>query len=330
MKTPHLTLLSDEAVKSGIFRIADTLIDDALCRAKAPGGDPEEVIHFLRTTTKRLRALLQLIRPEIGKTAFVTENARWKKIADRLGPSRDRVLAAKTMKALSKSAATVPTPNGQRCGGHDRTRRAESAEKRLEQKAIRQATNDFDLARRSFHRLRIDADGWAVIGPGLLKVYRQARRRMLEAIFHPSDLAFHRWRIRVKHLFYQLEWLEPVWPTRFIALHERLHELEEKLGADHDLVVLRNMLEKGTIFLGPCRGVKKSAKKKSGRLRRACKTTGARIFRKKPGKFGRECKRRWKAWKNDLNNDPSRRENGEFEGIFKQPRNGILDLQGKM
>jgi len=320
MRTIDLTLLPNEAVKSGIFRIADTLIEDALCRAKAPGSDPEEVIHFFRTTTKRLRALLQLIRPEIGRAAFVTENARWKKIAGQLAIPRDRVLVAKTMKTLSKSAAIVLAPNEQCCGGHDKTCRAESAGKSLEQQAIRQATNDCDLARSSFYRLRIDADGWAAIGPGLLKVYRQARRRMLKAISHPSDLNFHRWRVRVKHLFYQLEWLEPVWPARFIALRERLHELEKKLGTDHDLVVLRNVLKEGTkgaAFLGPCRGVKKSAKKTSRCLRRSCKTTGIRIFREKPGKFGRKCKRRWEAWRNDCNNGPSPHENGKFEATFK-------------
>jgi CHAD domain-containing protein len=60
---------------------------------------------------------------------------------------------------------------------------------------------------------------------------------MQASFAHPTGLAFHRWRIRVKHLYYQLEWLEPVRPKRFAAMLKRLHRLEEKLGADHDLAV---------------------------------------------------------------------------------------------
>lgn len=303
MKTTDTTLRADEPVKAGILRLADALIDDALRRARHPSRDPVDDVHCFRTTTKRLRALLQIIRPVIGKAAFARENAWLKKAACRLASSRDRAVAGKTLNALAKSAPGH-LPPGTLCRSVvGAAHHAEAPARGNHQRAMSQAAHDLEKARSGLHRLRIQGEGWAAIGPGLVRVYRQARRRMQAAFAHPSDLAFHRWRIRVKHLYYQLEWLEPVRPRRFAAMLKRLHKLEEKLGADHDLVVLRNMLEKGSSEFdspGAIQRVKKSAIRKSKRLRRSSKRLGAVIFGEKPGGFACKCRRRWKAWKTEI------------------------------
>lgn len=294
-----MILRANEPVKAGILRLADALIDDALRRARNPSRDPVEDVHFFRTTTKRLRALLQLIRPMIGKTAFARENARLKNAADRLAYSRDREVAGKTLEALAKSASRRLPRGTPPHSGEDVPRHAGASANGDRQHAMSQAAHDLEQAQIGLHRLRIQGEGWAAIGPGLLRVYRQARRRMRVAFAHPSDLAFHRWRIRVKHLFYQLEWLEPMRPGRFATMHKRLHKLEERLGADHDLVVLRKMLKKGLgQFESPdaIRRANRSAIRKSKRLRRSCKPLGAKIFGEKPGRFGRKCRRCWKTW----------------------------------
>lgn len=297
MKTTDMTLRADEPVKAGILRLADALIDDALRRSRHPSRDLVEDVHFFRTTTKRLRALLQLVRPVISKTAFARENAWLKKAACRLAASRDGAVAGETLKTLAKSTPGH-LPAGTLNRAPDEHAKAPTRGDHL-QRAMRQAARDLEKARRGLHRLRIDAEGWAAIGPGLLRVYRQARRRMHAAFAHPSDRAFHGWRIRVKHLYYQLEWVEPVRSRRFAAMLKRLHELEEKLGADHDLAVLRKLLKKGSIEFdspGALRRVKNSAVRRSKRLRRSSKPLGAKVFSEKPACFGRKCRRRWKAW----------------------------------
>lgn len=299
MKMTAMTLRANEPVKAGILRLTDALIDDALRRARQPGPDPVEDAHFFRTTTKRLRALLQLIRPVIGKTAFARENAWLKNAADRLASSRDRAVAGQTLRALAKPAPCHLPPGTLQHSGGDAAHHAEASANGKHQRAMSQAAHDLERARNGFHRLRIQGEGWDAIGPGLQRVYRQARRRMRAAFAHPSDRAFHRWRIRVKHLFYQLEWLEPVRTRRFASMLKRLHKLEEKLGADHDLVVLRKMLSKGSGEFGSrddIQRVRKSAIRKSRRLRRSSKPLGAKIFGEKPGRFGCKCRRRWKVW----------------------------------
>ncbi len=288
MKQPDYTFRADKSTGEEVHRIADGLIDAALHRARHPGRDAVEDVHFFRTTAKRLRALLQLIRPMIAMTTFDRENERLKRAADRLAPFRDRAVAAETVKAFGKAAGLLwelhradrkPTAKGSR------------------RNAMRQAARDLELSRIGFQQLRFHGENWDLVGPGLMRVYKQARRRMKEARTHPGDRAFHRWRIRVKQLFHQLRWLEPVWPRRFRKLSRRLHKLEEMLGADHDLVVLCALLEKTPGRLEEIAQVKKSAAKQSRRLRRASERLGGKTLNETPRRFRRSCERHWQAWR---------------------------------
>jgi len=293
MKTTGLTFRRDESTRAGVLRITDGLIRAALHRARHHSSDPEDVVHFLRTTTKRLRALLQLIRPVIAKTAFEREDARLKRIAIRLAPFRDRTVVLETLRAFvprlvnpCKSSAANSTGTAHADGRREH--------------AMRAAAGGLEQSRRGFHRLRIGGEGWEAVGPGLANVYTQARKRMKAASADPSDRAFHRWRIRVKQLYYQLQWLEPVWPKQFARMLKRLHKLGENLGADHDLAVLREVFGEirggfdGADAIGH---VKKYAAKKSRRLRRASELLGAKALGKTLRRFRRSCQRRWRVWK---------------------------------
>lgn len=292
MKKSGLTFRANESAKAGVIRIVDGLIDAALRLTRPPSRDAAQEVHFLRTTTKRLRALLQLIRPVIEGTVFERENARLKKAAFRLAPFRDRAVAGETLKALGKSSAILWQSGLADCVGKVRSAGSRRS-------AMRAAGRDLEQSRLGFHRLRIRGEGWAAFGPGLMKIYRQTRRRMKEAYAHPSDEGFHRWRIRVKQLDYLLQWLDPVWPKHFSKMRRNLHELEKKLGADHDLVVLLHLLEET-----PCdfddaavEQVKRAAAKKSGDLRRVSAPLGAKALGVTPRGFRRACERRWRAWK---------------------------------
>ncbi len=99
-------------------------------------------------------------------------------------------------------------------------------------------------SRQNIQRLRIVGDEWRSLGPGLAQVYRSGRRRMRSALTSGDDAAaFHRWRTRVKVLYYQLQMLNSVWPKRLGKTVAFLRKLEHKLGADHDLSVLKSVLK---------------------------------------------------------------------------------------
>lgn len=290
MKT-RCTLRANEATGAGVRRIANAMIGDALRRGRRSKRAPAKTVHLFRTTTKRLRALLLLIRPALTHTAFERENARLKRIADRLASFRNHTVAIETLKSLGD-------PSGILRLGIVRAISRPASANLSPGRALDRAARELDQARARLLKLRIRGDGWEVIGPGFIKVYRQAQRRMDAAISSHGDLAFHRWRIRVKQLSYQLQWLEAVWPRRFARMLKQLRRLEESLGRDHDLFDLRSLLRKVRLPAdggGEINRVLKVVEEESRKLKRGSVRIGAKVFRESPRKFLRGCQKHWES-----------------------------------
>ena len=104
MKTPRPSLHPDEPVRAGLLRIAAALIGTARERVAHPSSDRGEDVHAVRTAIKRLRALLRLIRPVIGKTRFTREDGRLRNAARQLAVAREHTVARRTLFALAASA----------------------------------------------------------------------------------------------------------------------------------------------------------------------------------------------------------------------------------
>ena len=294
------TLHAGESAKAGLCRVADCLIQEALERIRQPGRDPAEDVHFIRTTTKRLRAFLRLFRPVISPRLFERENARLKGIARRLAPARESSVVRQTLDELSQGAAKPQRKALARVSKHLEQLVA-TPNKTTRDNAMRGAARDLERARRSFRRLGITSDDWHTLGPGLHRIYQQARRRMKAAFADESDTAFHRWRTRVKALYYQLQTLESVWPKRLGKTVTSLRKLAHKLGTDHDLSVLKSVLENASGKLGDAHvreRVNACAHKASRRLRRVSRSMGEAIFAENPRRFLGKLRKRWNARQN--------------------------------
>ena len=91
MKMLDVSLHADEPLRAGLLRVGDTLIQNALDHIRSLAGDQAEDVHLVRVTIKRLRAMLRLIRPVIGKTVFDQENTRLRNAARRLSRRATRL-----------------------------------------------------------------------------------------------------------------------------------------------------------------------------------------------------------------------------------------------
>ena len=222
-----------------------------------------------------------------------------RKAAHRLSLVRDRQVARKTLLALSLSnkheqeaAATVLAD----------LEAAMEPETSVEQ-AIGRVASDLEQTRRNLHRPRIAESDWNIVEAGLRAVYRQGRRRMMIAFADGADEAFHKWRIRVKNLYYELRLLEPLCKKRTERILSLLKELQEKIGQDHDLVVLKSQLRKAPQTFGdPDRAeyLIQVIDDKSSKLRRASKLLGKAIFAASAGRFVHKLGRHWKVAHQDM------------------------------
>jgi CHAD domain-containing protein len=201
MKPLDVSLQADEPLKTGLLRVADCLIKNAEDRIRNPTNDREEDLHFVRVMIKRLRAILRLIRPVISETAFDRENIRLRKAGRSLSVARDADVARQTLAKLSAAKRRERDAVAVALAGFSKNGAMESDIS----KTMSQIEVDLEQTRRNLCRLRIPRREWKAIEPGIREAYRQCRKRMERALDRGDDDAFHKWRIRVKTLFYALQ-----------------------------------------------------------------------------------------------------------------------------
>jgi hypothetical protein len=160
-----------ESATAGLSRIVRQLVEGALALIERPTGEPDEDTHEIRISIKRLRALLLLIRPVVADKSFERENARLRNAARRLAVSRDTAVARKTLLALAKSADGKRERDAFARVLHGFHRMVEPPDMTDRGAALREVAAALRLSGKNIPRLRLPADDWKAIGPGLEAVY---------------------------------------------------------------------------------------------------------------------------------------------------------------
>jgi len=301
VKAPQLVFCRNESVSAGLRRIVDELIKSAIACVKQPSTDREEDLHQVRLVIKRLRAILRLLQPLVSKTFFKRENARLRSPARRLAGLRDLAVARRTLEQVTDKLA-----------GHSQDAAVQEVFESFfaqapasshydedRESALRLAARALAQTRHAFHALSLPDRGWKTIEPGLKKLYRQNRTRMKCASSSDKDEDFHEWRKRVKYYFYLLKMLTPMWPSRLGKTVKHLDCLQDKLGKDHDLAVLKSFLVKHLSNPGyttPVGQVVQYLKKRSAKFRKQSMALGKILFDDKLGQWMMALRKRWEDW----------------------------------
>ena len=119
-----------------------------------------------------------------------------------------------------------------------------------------------------------------------------------------KDEDFHEWRKRVKYYFYLLKMLTPRWPSRLGKAVKHLDRLQDKLGKDHDLAVLKSFLMKhlnNPVYRTPVGKVIQYLKKRSAKSRKQSMALGKILFDDKPDRWMKALRKRWEDWQSSPN-----------------------------
>jgi CHAD domain-containing protein len=276
MKSSNVSLRRHETLRHGLLRTVQVLIDSVTALSEQSRND-EQPIHRIRTTIKRLRALLRLIRPAVESGFFDSENERLRTAGRLLSVARDSEVARDTVKTLPIShQSTRDAINAVSPGLEKRVERAKAHEPN-----VTEVKQRLEQTRRSFRQLEFRGTDEEIIKAGIRRVYREARRRMKAAIRTGGDRAYHRWRIRAKHLYCELQFLEQIWPNQLHRMVSRLSKLQDRLGLDHDLIVLRAELTKTPEAFGGKEAVQRivsSLERQTNKLRRTFRSRSGAKF----------------------------------------------------
>jgi CHAD domain-containing protein len=274
MSSGAFRLKQGEAVPDGVRRIARGRIDHAIEALADPG---EETVHEARKDMKKLRALLRLVRGEIGGKVYRRENAFFRDVARELAGVRDADVMLATLADLAERYDADVGPVRQaveahrlRVAGGSRGRAAEAATAMLQE------------ARARVDEWPLERDGFEAVEDGLRRTYRDGRRGWRAALRDPSSENLHEWRKRVKDLWYHCSILEESWKPVMKALGDEAHELSDRLGDDHDLALL---LEFGA------EGLEEPIATRRRELQEEAFAYGGRLYVDKPKAFVRRVER---------------------------------------
>jgi len=289
-----------ESAPESIRRIVAEEMESAASQLEAASGDKrEEAIHEARKSLKKTRAILRLVKSELGGVRK-TENARLRDHGQKLSELRDAgaiVVAFDDLLAASgqvKGRDSLDTIRAGLVARRDQAMDQPGVEARLAAMA-----KSFRTIGKRTKNWPLKSDGFSAIRGGLEESFRAGRKAMTRARRQPRPENFHEFRKRAKDHWYHIRLLEPLWTDVMRAYEKSLKELETWLGDDHNLVVLRDKVlsepdlcanDKATDL------VVRLVERRQKELRKNALAVGARIYEEKPRAFARRMRTLWDAW----------------------------------
>lgn len=229
--------------------------------SRSPAGTPvpaaskalATAVHEARKSLRRARALVELLRPALGKETATQLTTRLRSARRGLAAARDGTVVVDALRAAWRARAKGDVPRPARKARADlRARlvaRRDAELASLDAAAVEAAAAALenvaaDLGREERARLAAltaeDLDGaWA---RGLARLHRRALRATRVALEVPDDARLHAARRRWKELGYVVRWLAPAWPRVIEAWSTEVDELGDLIGNLHDQAVLRSRL----------------------------------------------------------------------------------------
>ncbi len=289
---------TDESVAEALVRTAEEQLDGAEHDLRTGvQDDPVSAIHSARKALKKERALLRLARGTVGGKQRRRENVALRDAGRALSATRDSEVLVQTLDGLSERyAGQVPEAVFASFREPLEADRQVAREQLTDPSMAAEVAGQLETVRRRIARWDVRRGGWAAIGGGLERTYRQGRKALARARSQPDLENLHEWRKRSKDLWYELRLLTPVGGPAVRGQTKDAHALADLLGDDHDLAVLRQTLvEAGEHVASDLDALLGLLDHRRQQLQAEAMFVGERVYAESPKAFVRRMHRYWKA-----------------------------------
>jgi hypothetical protein len=238
-------LRNHEALGEGLRRICHKQIDLALAIARNEKEAQDTPVHDMRKHLKKARAVLRVVRKEIGRGLFRQQDHTLRDVGRLISDIRDAEVRLQTVRQIQ--------------GLSHRGRRA--AYRQLETVLTLELEN-FIAAFAEWQTQAVPlleralalTDQWQIdqftskqLRRAIQRSYKRARNALADVRRDPSPATYHQFRTKTKVLAHQLRVLRPLKPVVLKNLGDDLDAVGDLLGRAHDLSFLAERLrnEKG-------------------------------------------------------------------------------------
>jgi hypothetical protein len=276
-------------VARSLRRIATAEIDAALAAIASPDADEARTIHTVRQQLKRLRALVRLPRQRL--LGWREENIAFRDLGRRLAGTRDADVLAETFDKLARAAEVE--------SARLRAQLAHSQPRADRRELLRgEIAAGLRAARERVDHWRFEGHGFALIGPGLKRIYRDMRRDEAAARAEPTPARFHEWRKQTKYHANQLALLRAAAPKIFKGYRRLADELADRLGEHHDLDALALAMRRSPDGPGrKKRRVLAAMRRRNAKLEAEAFRLGDELAAERPREFLRRIETSWESWR---------------------------------
>lgn len=234
--TKRLELDPGLPLAHGLEKAMEGVIRYAQEWAAKADAEPEPAVHNFRKSIRRARALLKLMRNQLGRPSYEELVEDLRGAMRETSAARDADVMVSLVAAYPRKPKTAAALDALQALLEEQ-RRAVHSKGRLA-RALAEGARSLEEIPPRFGQLLPEGLHRGGLFASLEAGHRRARKAYRTAQGGESDDDFHDWRKRVKELRYQLELLLPL--TGKTKEHERLALLAEELGAITDLVVMRD------------------------------------------------------------------------------------------
>ncbi len=260
----------------------------------------DEIVHNVRKRLKKVRAVLRLVREELGSKTFHRENDTVRESSQPLRNLRDAQALIETLDKL-----TERDDDGLSARACADLR--EILESRKQDLCRKFGTRDSDYKRvvRKLRQARVHSRDWqleeldwSALRQGLEDVYVAGSQAFELASANRTAENLHEWRKQVKCFWYQLQVLRPVWERARDDLGRELDILSETLGEDHDLALLYQLVRAEADARGRDAELVDLTiviDDRRTELERAALDLGRRVYSQRPKVLMKQIGRWWKA-----------------------------------
>lgn len=285
-----------EPVPDGIKRIIREEVESSLYNLRDNTENRDEAAHEVRKSFKKIRAVLRLVRDELGEAEFQKQNSLYRDLGRELAPVRDAFVIVESLDAIRaelNNAKLKRAATAIRKDLHAKYLDLHSAFWNSD--TVPHVIIALEDSLPEIENLPIKTDSFKALKGGLSRVYRRGRKRMRIAYANiPSSESFHDWRKRVKYLWYQMTILQPIYPAKIVPLVAQLDELSDLLGLAQDYAVLyKHVAVHPKASNGHGRQVLAFIDYKRGELEASAKPFGEAIYNMKGKKFVKQVKKWW-------------------------------------
>lgn len=277
----------DTPLPRELGRVIQEQLVGALAELSAHGDTLRKGVYSARKRGKRLRAILRLMRPALGKERHAEANALIRDAGRALGEARDAEVRVETLDGLLAELPAVPEAL------QSLRARLVAARDQPEIPPEHAAAE----ARRLYAQALDRCGSWTgesvtldALILGFRRVLSEGRREGQAAVLSGDPERLHEWRKLVKHHTHHLRLFRLAWPDLMALRQEEAEALGTALGDHHDLHMLQGQLnEEERALLDPLIAAR------AARLEAKARQLGARIFADPRG-AARQVQAWWTGW----------------------------------